>query len=99
MLSDLVTGSGNRPPKLLNMNDFGDWKDRIQTHIEGMEGGIWEAVLKRYERPIDESTRLQVSYRRRLIMPKRKPTPRLHKLYHQKFCINSHRTKILMICV
>ena len=62
MLSDLVTGSGNRPPKLLNMNDFRDWKDRIQTHMEGMEGGVWEAVKKRYVKPINETTGLEASY-------------------------------------
>ena len=62
MMNDLVIGNGNRAPKLFTLIDFSDWKDRIQTHIEGMEGGIWEAVMKKYVRPIDEITRIPVAY-------------------------------------
>ena len=42
------------------MTDYNSWKDRIQTHMEGMEGGIWDAVCKIYVKPINESNGLHM---------------------------------------
>ena len=95
LLNDLVSGIGTHPPKLLEMSDYNSWKDRIQTHMEGMEGGIWEALGQIYVRPINKSTGMAMAYdqmneqQRERFMLKRRLLQHSRKPYLLIFCISS----------
>ena len=39
LVSDMMTGNGNRPPKMLDMSEYPSWKDRFSVHLEGLDGG------------------------------------------------------------
>ena len=35
MQNDNETGTSTKPPKLMHMNDFGRWKERLRTYVQG----------------------------------------------------------------
>ena len=59
LIQDLSSGSGNRPPKLMEMVDYNTWKTKFKIHLEGMglEGTeAWQMIAKGYVAPILENT-------------------------------------------
>ena len=59
LIHDLSSGSGSRPPKLMEMVDYNTWKTKFKIHLEGMglEGTeAWQMIAKGYVAPILENT-------------------------------------------
>ena len=36
LINDLSSGSGNRPPKLMEMSEYNQWQKKFKIHLEGM---------------------------------------------------------------
>jgi hypothetical protein len=59
LIHDLSSGSGNRPPKLMDMKEYNTWKTKFKIHVEGqgLEGAeAWQMIVKGYVAPILENT-------------------------------------------
>src|ERR1044071_3084208 len=59
LIKDLSTGSGTRPPKLMDMQEYNQWHTMFKIHLEGMgvEGAeAWSMIVKGYTAPILENT-------------------------------------------
>src|ERR1044071_8730430 len=59
LINDLSSGSGNRPPKLMEMADYNQWQENFKIHLEGMglEGTkAWQMIAKGYVAPVLENT-------------------------------------------
>src|ERR1043165_5232352 len=59
LIHDLSSGSGNRPPKLMDMKEYNTWKTKFKIHVEGqgLEGAeAWKMIVKGYVAPILENT-------------------------------------------
>jgi len=54
--SDNETGSSNKAPKMLHLNEYHSWKGRIQRHIEGIDVDIWYWVEHPLIRPRQENS-------------------------------------------
>ena len=51
LINDLSSGSGNRPPKLMDMAEYNQWQKKFKIHLEGMglEGTeAWQMIAKGY---------------------------------------------------
>ena len=59
LVNDLSSGSGNRPPKLMEMQEYNQWQKKFKIHLEGMglEGTeAWQMIAKGYVAPVLENT-------------------------------------------
>ena len=53
---DNQLGTMNKPPKLLNMEDYPMWKDRFYNYILGSDATLWISIEEEYAEPMDEQS-------------------------------------------
>ena len=59
LINDLSSGSGNRPPKLMEIQEYNQWQNKFKIHLEGMgveRAEAWSMIAKGYTAPILENT-------------------------------------------
>ncbi|KAI3813867.1 hypothetical protein L1987_18602 [Smallanthus sonchifolius] len=48
---DNVIGTPQKPPKLLNVNDYSNWKARFEHYISYTDSSLWIPILEGYKHP------------------------------------------------
>ena len=56
MLNDNEAGSTNKAPRLMSLDDYSNWKNRFETHINGMDTNLWVKIEEGYIRPTKENS-------------------------------------------
>ena len=44
LLSENETGNQNKPPKLMSMDDYPQWKGQFEIFINGIDTALWEHI-------------------------------------------------------
>ncbi|KAJ0909087.1 putative RNA-directed DNA polymerase [Helianthus annuus] len=55
LLSESETGSLNRPPKLMHLNEYPGWVDRFRTYVLGQNTELWIRFTTDFDQAIRES--------------------------------------------
>ena len=55
LLSENETGSNNRPPKLMHMNEFPTWEERFHTYILGQNTELWLSFTTDFNQALEEA--------------------------------------------
>ncbi|KAM0072105.1 putative transcription factor interactor and regulator CCHC(Zn) family [Helianthus debilis subsp. tardiflorus] len=53
LLSESETGSLNRPPKLMNLNEYPGWADRFRTYVLGQNTELWIRFTTDFDQAIE----------------------------------------------
>ncbi|KAJ0799993.1 putative transcription factor interactor and regulator CCHC(Zn) family [Helianthus annuus] len=53
LLSESETGSLNRPPKLMHLNEYPGWVDRFHTYVLGQNTELWLRCTKDFDQAIE----------------------------------------------
>ncbi|KAI3808094.1 hypothetical protein L1987_24037 [Smallanthus sonchifolius] len=48
---DNEIGTPQKPPKLLNVNDYSNWKTRFENYISYIDSSLWIPILEGYKHP------------------------------------------------
>ena len=55
LLNDSESGSTNKAPKLMTLDDYPHWKSRFETHLNGVDTNLWVSIEVGYTRPQAEN--------------------------------------------
>ena len=55
LLSENETGNQNKPPKLMSMDDYPQWKSRFEIYINGVDTNLWLRIEVGYIRPMGDA--------------------------------------------
>ncbi|KAJ0839535.1 putative transcription factor interactor and regulator CCHC(Zn) family [Helianthus annuus] len=55
LLSENETGSNNRPPKLMHINEYPGWQERFHTYILGQNTELWLSFTKEFDQALEEA--------------------------------------------
>ena len=58
MQNDNETGTSTKPPKLMHINDFGRWKERLRTYVQGQSTELWMCFSTPFDQAL-ETAQLQ----------------------------------------
>ncbi|KAJ0491815.1 hypothetical protein HanIR_Chr12g0567951 [Helianthus annuus] len=62
LLSENETGSNNRRPKLMHMNEYAGWHDRFHTYILGQNTELWLRFITDFDQALDVAASTAASY-------------------------------------
>ncbi|KAJ0462891.1 hypothetical protein HanHA300_Chr14g0509071 [Helianthus annuus] len=55
LLSENETDSNNRPPKLMHMNEYPGWQERLHTYIVGQNTELWLSFTTKFDQALEEA--------------------------------------------
>ncbi|KAJ0797337.1 hypothetical protein HanPI659440_Chr04g0172681 [Helianthus annuus] len=62
LLSESETGSLNRPPKLMHLNEYPGWADRFRTYVLGQNTELWICFTTDFDQAIEVAASTTASF-------------------------------------
>ena len=63
LLNENETGNQNKPPKLMSLDDYPQWKSHFEIYINGVDTAPWEWIEVGYDRPMRDTGRAMLATR------------------------------------